>query len=83
VGAVTGAILGTFVIPLPLLGTLIGACIGAAVGTLLMEFGAGRKMEESARMGLGAGLGEFVGITCKIALGFAIWLIVTIAAFWP
>ena len=82
-GGITGAIAGTFLIPLPLLGTLIGACGGAAVGTLLMEFAAGRTMDKSARMGVGAGLGEFIGITSKLALGFVIWLIVAIAAFWP
>jgi hypothetical protein len=30
-----------------------------------------------------AGLGEFFGITSKFALGVVIWLIVTVAAFWP
>jgi hypothetical protein len=32
-GAVGGAIVGTFLIPIPLIGTLIDACIGAAGGT--------------------------------------------------
>jgi len=30
-----------------------------------------------------AGLGEFLGITTKFALGILIWLIVAVAAFWP
>ena len=30
-----------------------------------------------------AGLGEFLGITTKFAIGILIWLIVAVAAFWP
>ena len=81
-GAVTGAILGTFLIPVLLLGTLIGACIGAGIGAWGFELLAGRKSEESIRSALGAGFGEFLGITSKFALGILIWLIVAVAAFW-
>ena len=83
VGALTGAVIGTFVIPILLLGTLIGACIGAGLGAWAIEFARGKKMEESVRYAVGAGLGEFLGITSKFALGVVIWLIVAIAAFWP
>jgi len=83
VGAVTGAILGTFLIPVLLLGTLIGACIGAGIGAWVLELSGGRKMQDSVRYGMGAGLGEFLGITSKFALGVLIWLIVAVAAFWP
>lgn len=81
IGAVTGAILGTFFIPF--LGTLVGACVGAGIGAWGLELAGGRKMEESVRFGLGAGIGQFFGITAKFALGVAIWLIVAVAAFWP
>jgi hypothetical protein len=40
-------------------------------------------MEQSVRYAVGAGLGEFFGITSKLILGVIIWFIVTIAAFWP
>lgn len=82
-GAITGAILGTFFIPILLLGTLLGACIGAGIGAWALEFTRGQKLEESARYAIGAGLGEFLGITSKFAVGIAIWLIVAVAAFWP
>ena len=82
-GVIIGAIVCTFMIPIPMLGTVIGACLGAGVGAWVFEMAAGRKMEESARSGLGAGLGELVGITIKISLGFVIWGIVAVAAFWP
>jgi len=82
-GAIMGAIIGTFLIPMLLLGTLLGACIGAALGAWALEFSRGKKMEQSVRYAVGAGLGEFLGITSKFALGIVIWFIVFVAAFWP
>jgi uncharacterized protein YqgC (DUF456 family) len=82
-GAVTGAIFGTFLIPIPFLGTLIGACVGAGLGAWTLELTSGRKMQGSARYAIGAGIGEFVGITSKFILGIIIWFIVAVAAFWP
>lgn len=82
-GAIIGAVVCTFLIPILMLGTVIGACIGACTGALVFELASGRRIEESARSGLGAGLGELVGITIKISLGFVIWAIITVAAFWP
>jgi hypothetical protein len=40
-------------------------------------------MKDSARSALGAGLGELLGITIKIILGFVIWATIAVAAFWP
>jgi len=82
-GAFTGAILGTFAVPIPFFGTVLGACIGAGIGALVLELSAGRQMKESVRFGVGAGLGEFLGITSKFVIGILIWLIVAVAAFWP
>lgn len=82
-GAVAGAILGTFMIPVLFLGTVLGACIGAGLATWSLELSRGRKMEESVRCAVGAGLGEFFGITSKLVIGIIIWFTVAIAAFWP
>jgi len=82
IGAVTGAILGTFLLPIPFLGTLTGACVGAGLGAWGLELAGGRQMQDSVRHGIGAGIGEFLGITTKFILGILIWLIVTVAAFW-
>ena len=83
IGAITGALIGTFVIPVPVLGTLIGACIGAGLGTWALELSTGRDTVQSARYGVAAGIGQFLGITGKFVIGIVIWLIVTVAAFWP
>lgn len=82
-GAIAGAILGTFLIPVPLFGTLVGACFGAGFGVWGVEFSRGKKMEHSVRYAVGAGLGEFFGITSKFVLGIIIWFTVAVAAFWP
>ena len=82
-GAVTGAILGTVLIPVPFLGTMIGACTGAGIGAWFIEHVKGKKLDQSIRSGLGAGVGMFVGTTVKFILGILIWLIIAIAAFWP
>ncbi len=82
-GAIVGAIFGTFMIPVLFLGTVLGACIGAGLGAWAIEVSRGRKMEESVRCAVGAGLGELLGITAKVTVGIIIWLIIAFAAFWP
>lgn len=82
-GAVIGAVAGTFVIAVPLLGTVIGACLGAGLGVWAVEISRGQHPDHSLRRGISAGLGALVGILSKLAAGIAIWLIVTVAAFWP
>ena len=82
-GAVTGAVVGTFAIPIPFLGTLIGACLGAGFGAWFLELIGGKKMDDSVRSGVGAGVGVLLGTTTKFAIGVIIWLIVAVAAFWP
>lgn len=82
-GAILGAFFGTFMIPVLFLGTVLGACIGAGLGVWAIEVSGGRKMDESIRSGVGAGLGELLGITAKVTTGIIIWLTVAVAAFWP
>ena len=80
-GAIFGAIAGTFV--LPLFGTILGACLGAGLAATAVELAVGKTPDASIRSGLGASLGHLIGSTSKFAIGAAIWLIVSIAAFWP
>ena len=82
-GALTGAVLGTFLIPIPFLGTLLGACSGAGLCVWIMECCRGEKAKHSIRCAVGAGIGEFFGIISKFTLGIVIWFIVAVAAFWP
>lgn len=82
-GALFGALAGTIVIPVPLLGTLFGAGLGAGLAVWAVELSRGQHPQHSLRRGVSAGLGALLGITSKLAAGVVIWLIVTVAAFWP
>ena len=82
-GAVLGAIVGTPLIPVPIVGTILGACFGAGLATWIAERIAGKEQKASVRSGVGAGTGVLIGTVSKFAIGCLIWLLITIAAFWP
>jgi len=82
-GAAGGAVIGTLLLPVPLLGTLIGACIGAGLAVWAVELTRSGPKVSPVRTGFGAGLGVLVGMTGKLFVGALIWLIVALAAFWP
>jgi uncharacterized protein YqgC (DUF456 family) len=82
-GGVIGAIAGTFVIPIPVLGSLIGACAGACLGAWIIEMSGGRDFRASLRAGVGAGVGRAVGTVIKLGVGILLWLFIAIAAFVP
>ena len=80
-GAIIGALLGTIFIPILVFGTLVGSCFGAGLGAWIAELAGGRRMRHSVHSGVGAGVGQFLGVSAKFAIGIVIWLIVSIAAF--
>ncbi len=83
VGGIAGAIIGTALIPVPVLGSLIGAIGGAALGAWGTELVIGRRMHEAVKSGAGAGAGTLAGALIKLAFGILIWVIIAVAAFWP
>ena len=83
IGARVGAVFGTAMVPIPVFGTVVGACVGAGLGAWGLELAGGKRLGDSVRSGIGAGFGEFVGITGKFVVGVVIWLVVSVAAFWP
>jgi uncharacterized protein YqgC (DUF456 family) len=83
VGTLVGALIGTALIPLPIVGSLIGACAGAAVGAWGFELSGGRSMKASMRSGVGAGVGRLFGTVAKFVIAIAIWVVITVAAYWP
>ncbi len=82
-GGFVGAIAGTFLIPVPLLGSLIGACAGACLGAWALELSGGRDFDESVRAGVGAGVGRALGTVLKLAAGLLLWFVIAIAAVVP
>ncbi|MEM7229481.1 MAG: DUF456 domain-containing protein [Planctomycetota bacterium] len=82
-GGIIGAILGTF-IPVPLLGTLIGAVVGTFTGALLGEMShKDGTLDGSIKPAIGATIGRILGTLAKVPVATAIWMMLTIAAFWP
>jgi uncharacterized protein YqgC (DUF456 family) len=82
-GSLVGGVLGTFLLPIPIVGSVLGACGGAFLGALFGERREGKNMRDSLRSGGGAATGRLLGIVGKIGGGVLIWAIATIASFWP
>lgn len=80
-GAICGAVVGTGF--MPILGTMLGACFGAGLATWTVERITGKKNQQSLQSGVGAGTGVLIGTISKFCIGCLIWLLITIAAFWP
>jgi len=60
-GAVAGGVIGIFF-------GLPGILLGPFVGATLLELSGGRDFEPSAKAGLGATLGLFIGLACKFSI---------------
>lgn len=80
VGALIGAVVGTG-IPVPILGTLLGACAGAFLGSLAGDLWVGRSWLQGVRAGRAAAVGRFMGTVSKLAIGGAIFVLLSLAAF--
>jgi uncharacterized protein len=83
VGGLLGGVVGTFVLPIPVIGSLAGICLGAGLGTYLVERQSGKASPAAIRSGTGAGLGRLAGTVVKFGIGAVIWIVVTVALIWP
>ena len=79
-GAFLGAFLGglflTFLLPIPVLGTLFGVCAGAFLGVVLFEQLWGNSSTDLLNIGKFAALGALLGRMAKVIFGAAA------AVFW-
>jgi len=76
-----GGIVGTFAIPVPVVGSVLGACAGAFAGALAGELWGGRSVEDAVTIGRGAFTSRLVGTVLKVAIGAVIWAVATAASF--
>jgi hypothetical protein len=76
---IVGAVVGTFFLPVPVLGTVLGACVGAGLGSILFDRSAGLEWGAALRAGGGAATGRLVGSLAKIAVAVAMWVVVLVA----
>ena len=73
VTALAGAIGGTFLIPVPIVGTLLGAALGAGLGAAVGDKWAGRSWPDTLRVFRGAAIGKLSGAAGKLAIAVAMW----------
>lgn len=83
IGGVLGAVAGTFLIPVPLVGTIAGGALGAFALSALAERGEGRPLAEALDVGGGAARGHALGLLGKLGAAVGVWFLLTVAAFWP
>jgi uncharacterized protein YqgC (DUF456 family) len=93
IGSLVGGIVGVFLFTpffsiVPVVGTIVGALIGALLGTflgaLVGEWSAEETgLKQTMKPALGATIGRVVGTASKMGITIAIWLVLTICAFWP
>lgn len=80
-GSLVGAILGTPLIPIPVVGTIVGAVVGAGLAAVIVEFGVHRKsVKDSAKVGGGAAAGRLAAVLIKGSLAVVSASILTTAA---
>lgn len=77
-----GGIVGGIVLSIPLwiVGTILGVCIGAFAGAALAQMTVEQDMEHSARVGLGAAKGTFIGILYKLTVGCVMFVVTAVVA---
>ena len=80
VGAIIGGIFLSFLLPIPIVGTVFGACLGAFLGAALIELAIYRDVNRAARVGTGAARGRFWGILYKTGIGLVMFIVAGIAA---
>ena len=88
-GALIGGIIGVFVFtPLfffvPIVASLCGAILGTFIGAIIAELSRENStITGTMKPALGATIGRVVGTAGKMAVAVAIWLTLSVAAFWP
>jgi len=77
VGGIGGALLGTMLIPVPLVGTLVGGGLGAFALSAGLERSGGTAADSAFRIGRAAAAGHMVGLMGKLVAGVAVyaWLV--------
>ena len=67
-----------------LFGALLGAVLGTFIGAIIGEMTSEQAtIKGSMKPAIGASIGRIIGTTSKVALAIAVWLMLSIAAFWP
>jgi uncharacterized protein YqgC (DUF456 family) len=84
VGAIVGALVGgiafTFLLPIPVVGTLVGVCTGAFLGAGVLEWQKIGDVSHATKVGMGAAGGRLLGTLVKLAFAVVMLLVGMIVA---
>jgi len=85
IGGILGGIFLTFLLPIPVVGSLIGAIIGTFAGAVVGEMThlEARTLSGSIKPAIGATIGRVLGTMSKIGIATAVWIALSVDAFWP
>jgi hypothetical protein len=79
IGGFLGMIFLSFLVPIPLLGTIVGALLGCIAGAVIAEMSTGRALDQGTKVGMFSALGFALGSAAKTAIAVAMCGIVLIA----
>ncbi len=92
-GALLGGVIGALALAAPMtiipgigtiFGALLGAIVGSFLGAVLGEMGVTRNtMRGSMKPAVWAAIGRILGSTGKVAVTVVLWVLLSVAAFWP
>lgn len=80
-GGIGGALLGTMLIPIPVVGTLIGGGVGAFALASGLERSGGKSADSAFRIGRAAAAGHMVGLLGKLVAGVVVYGLLVVALF--
>jgi len=85
IGGVLGMFFLTFLVPIPLVGSVIGAMVGCFGGAMMAEWWVRKRIERGARVGFASVVGFVLGMMTKtlIAFGMAAGLVASVVANLP
>lgn len=80
IGGFVGMLFLSFLVPIPLIGSMVGAVVGCFGGALLTELVIARNLAHGAKVGVFAALGFAIGTATKVAIAMAMAVVVLTCA---
>lgn len=80
IGGFVGMLFLSFLVPIPLIGSMVGAVVGCFGGALLTELVMQKNLAHGAKVGVFAALGFAIGTATKVAVALAMAVVVLTCA---